>query len=111
MQPEKQVKDHIKREMYKQFPDAWNYMPVQTGFGQHGIPDHIFCVPVKITPEMLGSTIGVFVAIEAKTDTGKLSKFQGVQIDRIKRACGIVDVIYGTDQVDEKVRNIRECLR
>lgn len=45
---------------------AWSYAPVQTGMGAHGIPDRIGCVPVTITPEMVGKTVGLFVAVEAK---------------------------------------------
>ena len=97
-QPEKKVKDAIKKAMLAQHPGTWSYMPVQTGFGQHGIPDHIFCVPVMITEEMVGQTLGAFVAIEAKTETGKLSKYQQLQLLSIEAAGGIAEVIYGKGQ-------------
>lgn len=45
---------------------AWHYMPVQTGMGEAGIPDHIACVPTLVTPDMVGRIIGRFVAVEAK---------------------------------------------
>jgi hypothetical protein len=57
------------KEGIKKFLDslgAWHYMPVQSGLGVGGIPDHIACVPVTITPQMVGRTVGLFFAIEAK---------------------------------------------
>lgn len=45
---------------------AWSYAPIQNGLGVHGIPDRVGCVPVTITPEMVGRTVGLFVAVEAK---------------------------------------------
>lgn len=111
-QPEKKVKDAIKRKMQKLFPRLWGYMPVQTGFGQHGIPDHLFCVPMTVTPDMVGKEIGVFVAIEAKTETGKLSKYQEIQIRQIAEAGGFVDVVYGKDEsLDRALDRLQEELQ
>lgn len=45
---------------------AWSYAPIQTGMGAHGIHDRIGCVPITITPEMVGYTVGLFVSVEAK---------------------------------------------
>jgi ribosomal protein S19 len=45
---------------------AWFFMPVQTGMGVGGIHDFIACVPVVITPEMVGKRLGLFVSVEAK---------------------------------------------
>jgi len=110
-QPEKKVKDAIKKRMQKLFPRIWGYMPVQTGFGQHGIPDHIFCVPMTITPDMVGKELGVFVAIEAKTEVGKLSKYQEIQIRQIGEAAGIAEVVYGKDEsLDAAINRILEEL-
>lgn len=94
-QPEAKVKKKIKALMLKAFPGLWSFMPVQTGYGQHGIPDHLFCVPMKITQAMVGNTAGVFVAIEAKTDKGKLSKFQTLELKKIRESRGLSFVVYG----------------
>lgn len=45
---------------------AWSYAPIQNGLGVHGIHDRIGCVPITITPDMVGKRIGVFVSVESK---------------------------------------------
>ena len=98
---EKVVKVHTKRRLLKLYPDAWVYMPVQTGYGQHGIPDFIACVPVEITQEMVGKKVGVFVGLETKREGGKLSAFQELQLDAIKKAAGIGLVVTGIKEMFE----------
>ncbi len=105
--PEGKVKDKIKRYMKKILEGIWSYMPVQTGYGQHGIPDHIYCVPVVITQEMVGDTIGLFVGIEAKTTRGRMSDHQIMQRDGIIAAGGIYATIYGSDEIENKLCHLR----
>ena len=93
--PESKVKMKIKRYMKKYFPGAWFFSPVQTGWGQHGIPDILYCIPMEIKSHHVGKTIGVFVGIEAKTDTGVLSRHQGRQITLIREATGLAFVVRG----------------
>ena len=63
-----ETENDVKELVKKVFDDAlaWSYAPIQTGMGVHGIPDRVGCVPVRITPEMVGSVVGLFVAVEAK---------------------------------------------
>lgn len=68
---EPRVKDGIKKALAKW--NAWYYMPVQMGMGEGGIHDFIACVPMTITQDMVGKTIGAFVSIEAK-ETGLVQK-------------------------------------
>ena len=63
---EKKVKKGISKLVTSIWPTAYEFMPVQTGFGKTGVPDHLFCVPVVITQEMVGQTYGMFVGEEAK---------------------------------------------
>ena len=54
----------------------------------HGMPegflDLIGIVPVKITADMVGKTVGVFTAIDSKHGTGRLSPAQRNMIDLIR---------------------------
>lgn len=87
--PESPVKRATKRA-YDEL-GAWSYAPVQNGMGVVGIPDRIGCVPVTITPEMVGKQIGVFVAIECKAP-GKLRTVTANQqrnLDGIRDAKGV----------------------
>jgi hypothetical protein len=59
----------------------WWYMPVQTGYGVKGIPDFVCCAN------------GKFVGIETKFKKNGLSKWQEIQIQRIKDSKGAVFVI------------------
>lgn len=91
--PEGQVKKFVKQYLTKL--GCWWFMPVQNGFGKVGIPDFVACVPVVVTPDMVGQTIGAFVAIETKAP-GKektLTVNQQRNIDAINAAMGIAIVV------------------
>ena len=75
---EKATKSEIKALLTKLWPDVWQIMVVPGGFGTGGIPDHLACAPVVITPEMVGKTYGMFVSIEAKKPKGELRGLQRI---------------------------------
>lgn len=75
---------------------AWQYMPVQFGYGVKGVPDHIACVPLKITPSMVGRTLGIFVGVEAKRLGKEPDAHQWLQLNSIKDAGGAIFVVDGT---------------
>jgi len=100
MTPEGRVKDKIKKWMKRVFPTAFSFMPRQSGFGQNGIPDHLYCVPVKITKAMVGETVGLFVGIEAKTASGTQSALQNICEKDIVAAGGIYLMPFGSDAID-----------
>lgn len=63
-----ETEDHIK-DMLRQWFDrhnAWHYAPIQNGLGVHGIHDRVGCIPIVVTQEMVGKTIGLFASVEAK---------------------------------------------
>jgi len=62
---ENDVKDKLVKLWYEK-RGAWHYAPIQTGLGEHGIHDRIGCVPIVVTPAMVGKKIGLFVSVEAK---------------------------------------------
>ena len=45
---------------------AWTVKTIKSN--KSGVPDILACVPIKITQDMVGETIGVFVAPEVKRD-------------------------------------------
>ena len=68
-----------------------NGRPVQ--FGQcKGSADLIGWKRVTITPEMVGTTVAVFVSIEVKTPTGRLRPEQQQWLDAVQAAGGIAGV-------------------
>ncbi len=75
MTPEGRVKEKVK-EIFKRH-DVWYYMPVQTGYGTHGIPDFLACVA------------GRLLGVECKgTDDGRPTPLQTLCMDRIVRSKG-----------------------
>lgn len=99
--PEGKVKKKIKSWFRKHIPLAWWFMPVSRGFGVHGVPDFVMCVPKVITADMVGKTIGMFVGIEAKAK-GKTKSRDGTptanqlaRISDIRDAGGIAFVLKG----------------
>ena len=83
MRNEKQVKDAVKKLLDD--VGAWYYMPVQTGFGAHGIPDFVCCVA------------GKFLGVETKFGGNVQSAWQLKQELAIDRASGVYLVITEKD--------------
>jgi hypothetical protein len=68
-----------------------NGRPVQFGLCK-GSADLIGWKRVTITPEMVGTTVAVFVSIEVKTPTGRLRPEQQQWLDAVQAAGGIAGV-------------------
>jgi len=98
--PEGKVKAGVKRWLKER--GWWWFAPVSNGMGRHGIPDVICCQPVKITPEMVGLTIGVFRAIETKAPGKRLhvSALQQKCIAEMHIAGAAVIVVDDVSQLD-----------
>ena len=79
MQNEADVKKEVKKVLNKL--GAWWFMPVPTGYGVKGVPDFIVCLD------------GKFAGIETKYGKNKPSKWQQLQIEKIKAANGEALVI------------------
>lgn len=100
-----ETENDVKKLVKKVFDDrlAWSYAPIQTGMGAHGIPDRVGCMPVRITPEMVGSVVGLFVAVEAKRPGRRGEKNAGAtgqQVDQLRDiidAGGIAMLVDGED--------------
>lgn len=89
------IKKGTKQILAEEAPEAWYYMPVQSPYGTHGIPDFVACVPVTITPQMVGQRVGLFVTVETKADDNGLSPNQVTVNDEIAKAGGFNHVTTG----------------
>ncbi len=90
---EADVKEAVKTFLASQDRKIFYYMPVQAGYGKHGIPDFVCCVPTVITQDMVGTTIGVFIGIETKAP-GKLPTPKQADCHAgIRAAHGVVVVV------------------
>ena len=75
--------------------NAWHYAPIQNGMGAHGIHDRIGCVPIVITPEMVGRKFGLFVSVESKRPGRRaeprrgMTTMQAMHMDEILEAGGV----------------------
>lgn len=97
MTPEGKVKARVKLLLKKFKPHVWYFMPVSMGAGQRGIPDFIICA---------NST---FVAVECKSDDGKLTPLQQMQLSNIYSAGGYTMTVaesYGLDVLESHLNMI-----
>lgn len=98
------TKKAIKKLVKELWPDSWDYMPPGGAFGKRGVPDHLFCVPVTITPDMVGKSFGMLLAVEAKRPSGKASPAQLLQIEAIKAAGGKAGIVFNDNTDIEFMR-------
>jgi hypothetical protein len=98
-EPESWVKEQVKKAVKTFCPDAWGFMPVQGPEGEHGIPDHLYGIPVRITEAMVGQKVCLLVGIEDKADDGVVSALQKNCHTRMRSASAIVWIVRGRDGV------------
>jgi hypothetical protein len=92
---ERDVKKSVKDVFVAR--DAYQFWPVQTGLGASTL-DCLACVPLVITPEMVGKTIGAFVAIETKRpEKDQVTPRQAHTIKAIRKAGGVALMV---NQID-----------
>lgn len=96
--PEGYVKKMIKQKVEEAFPMCWKFMPVQSGYGQGGVPDFVYCI------------YGLFIGIEAKAPGGECTGLQLNQARLIRRSGGYVAVVDSEAQCDQVIEEIRTIL-
>lgn len=72
-QPETKFKERVQKDL-KTLPNCW-FIKTQER-GRRGVPDILICLK------------GQFIAIELKTDTGRLDKLQEITLSKINDAGG-----------------------
>lgn len=88
LETENDVKALVKK--WYDVRNAWSFAPIQTGMGEHGIHDRIGCVPVLITPDMVGRTLGFFVSVEAKRPGRRTEERRGMSSHQARHLREIV---------------------
>jgi hypothetical protein len=74
------------------------FFPYNPRFGESGIPDIIGCHKIKITPEMVGKEVGLFVGIEVKDVGNKPTRLQALQLKKLREAGGAVYVAHSKQE-------------
>lgn len=65
-----------------------------------GSSDLVGWLPVTVTPDMVGTTVALFVAVEAKTPTGTLRPEQRAFLQAVRAAGGLGMVARSTSDLD-----------
>lgn len=93
--PEGRIKRKIIAWIKETWPDSYAFRYPAGMFGRAGVPDIIACIE------------GFFVAIEVKSEVGRVTGIQMLELKSIQKAKGIAVLIYGFDTVKlEKLRVI-----
>ena len=106
--PEGRVKDAIRKAIKAHHPEAFSFLPASGVMGSNGIPDFICCVPMEITQDMVGETVGIFAGIEAKTMKGKVSDLQRDKLNKIADSAGVARLVWGSDDANGKIETLLE---
>lgn len=96
MTPEGVVKAEAKKFFREQ--GIFYFMVVPGGYGRQGLPDFITCIPVTITANMVGKTLGVFGGFEAKAP-GKLKNTSANQDIVLSELCSAKAVAVVFDNI------------
>lgn len=88
---EKEIEKYLTRAVDNLGGRAYKFISP----GQSGVPDRIIFLPG-----------GKIYFIELKTEVGKLSKLQRLQIHRLKKLGHEVKVLYGMEDVKEFINEI-----
>jgi hypothetical protein len=72
---------------------------ISSGLGP-GSPDLVGWLPITIGPEHLGRTLAVFVAVEAKTHTGRVGAHQRAFLAQMAEQGAIVGVVRSVADLD-----------
>lgn len=79
--------------------------PVQFGLAK-GSADLIGWRTVTITPDMVGTTVAVFLSIEVKTPTGRLRPEQQQWLDAVQAAGGIAGVARSVSDAEALLQSV-----
>lgn len=93
--PEGKVKQKLK--LLLKLLKAYWHMPVQNGMGSPSLDFHV-CLPIVITPSLIGKRVGLYVGIETKAPGKVMTPRQQETAKAIVEAGGKVFLIDGDTQ-------------
>lgn len=104
-QPETRLQRRIQKALKKRHPNSWWFKVWGGPFQSAGIPDLVGCVPITITPDMVGKTFGLFCAEEVKLPikSSKPSELQLLTIEDITYAGGCSGIVRSTLEAVELI--------
>jgi len=76
-----------------------------------GSSDVIGWQSVEITPDMVGRRVAVFVALEAKSDTGRPTREQLAFIAAVRAAGGIAGIVRSSEDAEKLLRGAVDTSR
>lgn len=94
MTPESKIKKEIDAYLKTLGHNWWGFKPMMMGYGRKGIPDIIGCYK------------GYFVALEVKSDIGKLTPWQEAELNAIKCADGAAFVVRSVDEAKKALLHV-----
>lgn len=102
--PEGRVKQAVRKVL--QAHNCYYFFVMSNGMGRTGIPDIVGCIPTVITPDMVGKTIGQFIAVETKAP-GKLRNVTANQ----RRELGMVAETGGLAILADKAETVDQAIK
>jgi hypothetical protein len=109
---ENHVKDITRQWFDKR--NAFSFAVVQNGMGVHGIHDRLAALPIVVTQEMVGKTIGLMVTVECKKpgrrgehDRG-MSAHQVMFLEGVRAAGGLSKCVDGYEDLEALEKMIWE---
>lgn len=92
------VQKAVQNALKKIYPKAFIAKYSAGQYTTRGVPDLLCCIH------------GYFIAIEVKTDTGRLSELQKMSITRIEESEGLAITVYGINGITEMMEIIDEFI-
>lgn len=83
------------KEYLKTVDNCFYWKEHGSQFGQAGIPDIIVCLN------------GKFVALEVKTEKGKVSVLQEITLRKIRNAEGIAEIVRSVEDVKQIIKDLK----
>lgn len=90
---EKEIEKYLRDEIKNLGGRAYKWVSP----GNDGVPDRIVILPGRAP-----------IFVELKTETGRLTRLQSIQIDRLTQMGQQVAVLYGKSQVSAFIKHCRE---